>query len=101
MTSKEDRQTEKIDKVKTIIGYFMLVFGGVLFIFGIAHNIFFEEEIIIKDVDCFDRYGNEIKGLVCEEKEIPINEWGLLYLTIGLVLIILSIIPFNARSWII
>lgn len=96
-------ETEESDENKTILGYFMLIFGIVLFISGFVIEFGFNKpDIVIKKVDCFDKYGNKINGVICDEEVDnykPLSQATAFLSAYGMILAFSSIIPFHLRSW--
>lgn len=57
----------------TIIISIMVLVAMVSLVLSV-HSFLGGEENHIKEVPCFDKYSNEIKGAVCEEKVYPLGE---------------------------
>lgn len=76
----------------------LIIIGMYSFILGIALNVIWTipTDYEIKEVNCYDKYGNEIKELTCEQEIAGIPIYAK-YMLSGFV--ILMVIIFAITTW--
>ncbi len=77
-----------------IIPIILLIVGVILIMLG---SIMITERGIfdIKNIDCYDKYGNKIIDLVCEEKIYESEGLGFLLFVVGMIILFFTTIYFQ------
>ncbi len=82
-----------MNKIKKAIGISCLVVGVSLFVYCIVGlSLEFSKDPEIREVPRYDRFGNEIKELMCEEKIYDTGIYFAMIFPIGFLLVIAMIL---------